>query len=468
MNIWKYISKFGLRPDLSKENKRKTIILNQVSMLAIAIFTPVSCFLWLAGFEELSFTIMLIMGLAFIILFFSWLGMRIVSRWIAIILYPVIPLGIFVLFGSQVTAEFIFFFLILIPVIILESLSERVLAYIYFVSVLLLGYFYISYNLPFFTLSSMEIWIANVLTFIGSTLFVFFLTTFYQKSTRYYEEKNGELISQLEQRSEDLEDYSEMIQSQNDAFIELNYKLQKRNGELIKAVNERDHVVKVVAHDLKSPIGRIGGLLSLLKTSDNKEETKEYLSILEEVSKEASVLIDDVLTLDEDKRLESEIIDANQMMLKFISSTSYQARLKNIDINYQNDSTNNIIKSDNVMINRIIDNILSNAIKYSPKSSSVNIVMEDDKDYLILKIKDSGPGFSEEDKKNMFKKYKKLSAKPTGGESSFGLGLSIVKKLCDDLSIEISVSNNSEKAGATFKLKIPRKLTQTTDLSMSA
>nr|WP_271711471.1 HAMP domain-containing sensor histidine kinase [Marinigracilibium pacificum] len=259
-----------------------------------------------------------------------------------------------------------------------------------------------------------------------------------------------------------------MIQSQNEAFLELNYKLQRQNEELTKAINERDHVVKVVAHDLKSPISRIGGLVSLLKTASTEEEYNNYISILEDISKESSKLIDDVLTLDDDKALSCEIIDADTMMKRFVSSVSYQAKLKNINVEYLNKAQNNIFKSDSIMVNRVVDNILSNALKYSPKGSLVKVVVEEFNDHLVFKIKDSGPGFSEEDKKNMFKKYKKLSAKPTGGEASFGLGLSIVKKLCDDLNINLSVNNNIGEPGATFILSVPRKLSVEYNLSVTA
>ena len=111
-------------------------------------------------------------------------------------------------------------------------------------------------------------------------------------------------------------------------------------------------------------------------------------------------------------------------------------------------------KSDPDYLNRILDNLISNAIKFSPKKSLITISGLMEGNDAIIKVADRGPGFSKADKGFLFQKFKKLSARPTGGESSNGLGLAIVKTLVDRLNGEIELISE-QGHGATFVVKIP-------------
>lgn len=107
-------------------------------------------------------------------------------------------------------------------------------------------------------------------------------------------------------------------------------------------------------------------------------------------------------------------------------------------------------------MNRIIDNLVSNAIKFSPRNSQVSVVGKKEGDAIIISVKDNGPGFLESDRTFLFQKFKRLSAQPTGGESSNGLGLAIVKTLIDRLGGEIALSSEPGN-GAEFIVRIPEK-----------
>ena len=111
------------------------------------------------------------------------------------------------------------------------------------------------------------------------------------------------------------------------------------------------------------------------------------------------------------------------------------------------------IDTDPELLKQIIDNLLSNAIKYSFNGTKVKVLLEKREQLLLLKIIDAGPGFSKSDMAKIFGKFQRLSAKPTGGEDSVGLGLFIVKKICDILNIDIRCESEFGK-GATFILTI--------------
>ena len=102
----------------------------------------------------------------------------------------------------------------------------------------------------------------------------------------------------------------------------------------------------------------------------------------------------------------------------------------------------------------VLDNIVSNAIKYSPQGRKVNLKLEEKNASYWISVSDQGPGILPEDRDKLFQKFQKLSAKPTGGESSTGLGLSIVKALADQLGAKIDVESEVGK-GSTFAVKLP-------------
>ncbi len=103
----------------------------------------------------------------------------------------------------------------------------------------------------------------------------------------------------------------------------------------------------------------------------------------------------------------------------------------------------------------IMDNLLSNALKFSPAKSIVRVNLSSANGQYRLKVIDQGPGFSEEDKSKMFRKFQKLSARPTGGENSTGLGLSIIKVLTEKLRGDVELISEKGK-GATFNIVLPR------------
>jgi signal transduction histidine kinase len=106
------------------------------------------------------------------------------------------------------------------------------------------------------------------------------------------------------------------------------------------------------------------------------------------------------------------------------------------------------------MFSRILDNLLSNAIKFSNNGGKVGLNVEITGRILRIRIKDSGPGISQEDQKKLFQPFQRLSARPTAGEASSGLGLSIVKSLSTKLGGTITCQSEIGE-GAQFVLELP-------------
>ncbi|MCC5943367.1 MAG: hybrid sensor histidine kinase/response regulator [Bernardetiaceae bacterium] len=256
--------------------------------------------------------------------------------------------------------------------------------------------------------------------------------------------ENQKLIEDLRQTNVHLEG----IVSKRTAEVEAqNQKLQELN-------EEKTAIVNMVAHDLKSPLNRIKGFSQLIPlVGELNEEQKLYLTQINEVCNDASSMIQRFLDINaiESKTKEVKLvpIELSALLRHIIKGYHEQAHQKDIQMHFHSDASKIYIQGDEEYLNRIFDNLLSNALKFSPEGRNIYIRIElkNPESEVEVHIKDEGPGLSDSDKEKLFRKYQVLSAKPTGNESSTGLGLSIVKTLLS--RIEASIIVESERGKGT-------------------
>lgn len=253
-------------------------------------------------------------------------------------------------------------------------------------------------------------------------------------------------------------DQNDKILKQQNEISKVNEDLIKQNHQLNDLNNEKNSLMNIVAHDLKSPLNRIAGLASIMEIeSALSSKQQEYLVMIKEATNAGSNLIIDLLDVNAmEENVGSPLIktfDLNSLLHDRVNSFKVSAQLKSIQLEISN-SLSASFRSDPDYLNRIIDNLVSNAIKFSRKKSNITISGFMEENQAIIKVADQGPGFSKADQGFLFQKFKKLSARPTGGESSNGLGLAIVKTLVDRLNGEIELESD-QGCGATFVVKIP-------------
>jgi signal transduction histidine kinase len=245
----------------------------------------------------------------------------------------------------------------------------------------------------------------------------------------------------------------EKIESQNKT-------LALKNETLEELHREKDGLVGIVAHDLRSPLNRISGLANLIRMCDEStEEQKMMLNIIQNVCSDGNSLIRDLLDINQyenSKKLDLKEIDIVQFVTDALKNYDQLAKVKSLTLHFEYDrDVRPQMVTDRECLVRIFDNLLTNAIKFSPfnRNILIQLVVNEDKS-INLMIKDEGPGFQADDLPHLFKKFKKLSARPTGGEPSTGLGLSIVKLLTEDLGGKILVKN-ATGGGAEVTLSFP-------------
>jgi signal transduction histidine kinase len=113
------------------------------------------------------------------------------------------------------------------------------------------------------------------------------------------------------------------------------------------------------------------------------------------------------------------------------------------------------VEYDKEMLDRILSNLISNSIKYSPAKTQIKIFSELLSDTLNLVVEDQGQGLTEDDLENLFSEFVTLSARPTGGEASTGLGLSVAKKLAEEMGGTIWAESKGKDQGSKFKIALP-------------
>lgn len=239
----------------------------------------------------------------------------------------------------------------------------------------------------------------------------------------------------------------------------------KKAMELVQYQNnEKSALLSITAHDLKNPLQAIWGLVDVIESKYDELDKSEIIEIVNNIkssTKTAISITKDILDLHKYEsgkfNLKLQDFDYYSILDKVIKVYSKIAEEKNIKLHFSKDADSvTVINADRSKFERIIDNLLSNSVKYSEKGTSIYIRIFNKNYNSVISIRDEGPGFTEKDKELVFTKFAKLSAKPTGGETSNGLGLSIVKLLVEAMNGTVSLESEVG-VGSEFYVSFPLK-----------
>jgi len=260
---------------------------------------------------------------------------------------------------------------------------------------------------------------------------------------------------------------NKLLSKKTDIISDQNNQVSLSNTKLLEVNRQKTEIIGIVSHDLKAPINRIKGLLDLLVLDIRNRE--EYINMMLLSINDANNLIQNLLdnsSLEDGKStLRPTEFDFITLLNSIIKVNIPQAQYKGIEIITELSTHSLIIINDKLALTRIIENILSNALKFSNKGTQVFIKLDNKlSTHFEIAITDNGPGISLEDQEKLFIAFSKLSSSPTAGESSTGLGLSIVKKLVELMKGKVEVESQVGE-GTTFKLFIPMRISgiETTD-----
>jgi signal transduction histidine kinase len=225
------------------------------------------------------------------------------------------------------------------------------------------------------------------------------------------------------------------------------------------AIYQQNNVLSIAAHDLKTPLTLISAWAELAKIS--KQDPDSVDKMCNEITRAAGKLNVMVNNLLEKARKEAgnvqlrlHKVEFSKLVEQVVQTNEVLAKNKNIKLE-TNLIDYPVINGDNDRLIEIVDNLINNAIKYSPPDKVISTTIHEQDKFAILEVTDEGQGLNDDDKKNIFQRFARLSSVPTGGESSTGLGLSIVKSLVEAHNGEVSAVSRGKNEGSTFIVKLP-------------
>jgi signal transduction histidine kinase/Tfp pilus assembly protein PilF len=233
--------------------------------------------------------------------------------------------------------------------------------------------------------------------------------------------------------------------------------VENTNAQLEDVLQEKNNVLNIMAHDLRSPMNKVVGLTQLIALEGPvTPQQQQCLTLISNVADQGRKIIGDLLLVNREgsSKIHITTFSLTDFLQEIIHQFAPESERKRIRLHLDVPEKNLTITSDKDSLLRLLDNLISNAIKFSPPGKNIIVKAETEEQVIKLSVSDQGPGFSKEDKKDLFKKFKRLSALPTGGESSTGLGLAIVKQLVDQLGGEITLISEPA-SGATFEVVLP-------------
>jgi len=235
--------------------------------------------------------------------------------------------------------------------------------------------------------------------------------------------------------------------------------------ELKQLASFREEFMSIASHDLKKPLSMIIDVTEQLMDDIDSEadvtDMKELLYIISRSGHDIKKLVTEFLDLQavDNGNLTLSEIDTNvaELVDGLVHKHALHASSKDIEINTTLSGELSSLLVDPERLSQVIQNLIDNALKFSPLGTQVNVATSFNDGFLLFESIDQGPGLNGDDMKRVFTKFARLNNKPTGDESSSGLGLAICKKVIDLMDGEVGVKNNENQPGATFWFKIPVK-----------
>lgn len=237
--------------------------------------------------------------------------------------------------------------------------------------------------------------------------------------------------------------------------------LKNASDRLRRLAEDKDELLGILAHDLKNHLGGMHMSAQLLHGRIESLPDQRAARLSENIMHTSAQLLGFVKEFLANAAADHGIAldPAPNNLVQVAASAAHRygeaARRKQLKIETDFSSQDALVLADATALDQVVDNLLSNAVKFSPPGKRIFVSVKPAQNHVECVVRDEGPGFSSEDMERMFRRYMRLSARPTGGEPSTGLGLSIVRKLVRAMKGELECES-APGEGATFRLRLPR------------
>jgi two-component system sensor histidine kinase VicK len=232
--------------------------------------------------------------------------------------------------------------------------------------------------------------------------------------------------------------------------------LEKALAELKESSHEKDRILRTVAHDLRNPIGGIASLTALMVDDDYTEDQKELINLVRETSVNSLELINEILEATNLSVIELNLAPAeiSGLVSNSVELLRFKASEKGQQITLQTPSLPLELLISREKIWRVISNLISNAIKFSPQGGLINVNVKKIDNQVVVSVKDNGIGIPDDMKDQVFNMFTAAQRPGTSGEKSFGLGLSICRQIMEMHNGKIWFESQVNE-GTTFYISLP-------------
>jgi len=243
-----------------------------------------------------------------------------------------------------------------------------------------------------------------------------------------------------------------------------NYLVNRIEAQILTLENNdklRRELVANVSHDLRTPLATLHGYLETLLLKDavlSPEERQHYLRIAESHSQRLAQMVEELFEL---SRLESctelysmERFSLAELVQDVVQKFELTAAEKKIQLLTQFDSEHAVIKGDIGLMQRVLENLLENALRHTPNGGSVRVTIQQQDALLTTHVADTGCGIGDDEIKHIFDRFYRADKSRQGNSTHAGLGLAIVKRILELHGSQISVHSEKEQ-GTTFSFSLP-------------
>jgi signal transduction histidine kinase len=279
---------------------------------------------------------------------------------------------------------------------------------------------------------------------------------------------NVMLYEQLQDANARLE---ERVAQRTRELTAANDRLAAQREQLRRANRFKNEVLGMVAHDIKNPLSVILGRSEMLTEFLEQEPVPVDMARTQlghirdsatRLTGMANLLITDAMSDALAIQIRQEPVDVPALVAEIVDGSRPLAAQKSQTISLDRPGPW-VMCGDGDRLREAIDNLVGNAIKYSPAGASIEVKVEPHGENLAIRVRDYGPGLLPEDMSRLFGRFQRLSARPTGGETSTGLGLSIAKRIIDLHGGSIAAQSDGPGTGSTFEIVLPQELPKSQD-----
>jgi signal transduction histidine kinase len=268
------------------------------------------------------------------------------------------------------------------------------------------------------------------------------------------------LYEQLQEANQLLE---ERVHQRTSELYRANQRLAAHRESLRRSNHFKSEMLGIVAHDLKNPLGIILGRTEIIRDLLEGEplplnSVKAQLEQVRECAKRLTRMVDELIVDAMNDALDitvrAEPLDFAALVREVVAANRPLAERKEQIL--ASDGLSSLwLAGDQERLREAIDNLVGNAVKYTPLGGRIIVTVASSEEEAMCHVRDSGPGLSPEDIARLFGRFQRLSAKPTGGEGSTGLGLSIAKRIADLHDGRVTAESPGPGEGATFSIYLP-------------